>query len=158
MYLKALEIQGFKSFPDKTVLNFAEDITAVVGPNGSGKSTFARITAGVLDPDEKKGKHVTDAVIRYMAVHNFLCNDDSYTGMMVHNYYLYEEDGVLYAWGDLEEDLPFATLEGFSEQDFKIVIWLDGNDRECHNALMGGEVSIKLGFVIESSTEDFETE
>lgn len=37
----------------------------------------------------------TDAVIRYLAVHNFLCNDDSYTGMMVHNYYLYEEDGVL---------------------------------------------------------------
>ena len=36
-----------------------------------------------------------DAVIRYMAVHNFLCNDDSYTGMMVHNYYLYEENGVL---------------------------------------------------------------
>lgn len=36
-----------------------------------------------------------DAVIRYMAVHNFLCNDDSYTGMMVHNYYLYEKDGVL---------------------------------------------------------------
>lgn len=37
----------------------------------------------------------TDAVIRYLTVHNFLCNDDSYTGMMVHNYYLYEEDGVL---------------------------------------------------------------
>jgi len=37
----------------------------------------------------------TDAVIRYMAVHNFLCNDDSYTGTIVHNYYLYEEDGVL---------------------------------------------------------------
>lgn len=36
-----------------------------------------------------------DAVIRYMAVHNFLCNDDSYTGMMIHNYYLYEEDGVM---------------------------------------------------------------
>ena len=37
----------------------------------------------------------TDAVIRYLVVHNFLCNDDSYTGTMVHNYYLYEEDGVL---------------------------------------------------------------
>lgn len=37
----------------------------------------------------------TEAVIRYFAVHNFLCNDDSYTGQMIHNYYLYEEDGVL---------------------------------------------------------------
>lgn len=37
----------------------------------------------------------TEAVIRYMVVHNFLCNGDSYTGSMVHNYYLYEKDGVL---------------------------------------------------------------
>ncbi len=37
----------------------------------------------------------TDQVMRYMAVHHFLCNDDSYTGMMVHNYYLHETDGVL---------------------------------------------------------------
>lgn len=37
----------------------------------------------------------TGEVIRYLAVHNFLCNDDSYTGMMVHNYYLYEKDGQL---------------------------------------------------------------
>ena len=34
-------------------------------------------------------------VTAYLAVHNFLCNDDSYTGMMVHNYYLYEEKGQL---------------------------------------------------------------
>lgn len=37
----------------------------------------------------------TGEVIRYLAVHNFLCNDDSYTGMIVHNYYLYEKDGQL---------------------------------------------------------------
>src|SRR5699024_10997211 len=36
-----------------------------------------------------------EQVIRYFVVHNFVCNDDSYTGMMVHNYYLYEKDGQL---------------------------------------------------------------
>lgn len=36
-----------------------------------------------------------DQVIRYFVVHNYVCNDDSYTGVMVHNYYLYEKDGQL---------------------------------------------------------------
>ena len=36
-----------------------------------------------------------EQVIRYFVVHNYICNDDSYTGMMVHNYYLYEKDGQL---------------------------------------------------------------
>lgn len=45
----------------------------------------------------KKIKNVVDieAVTRYFAIHNFLCNEDSYTGSTVHNYYLYEKDGQL---------------------------------------------------------------
>ena len=56
-----------------------------------------------------------EEVIRYFVVHNFVCNGDSYTGSMIHNYYLYEKDGQLsmIPW---DYNLAYGTFHGGNAQ------------------------------------------
>lgn len=76
--------------------------------------------------DLSAGENLTDTVdidqvIRYFVVHNFVCNFDSYTGSMIHNYYLYEENGKLsmipwdynLAFGGFEASMDASTIVNY---------------------------------------------
>lgn len=54
MYLKKMEIAGFKSFAERTTIEFDQGLTAVVGPNGSGKSNITDAIRWVLGEQSAK--------------------------------------------------------------------------------------------------------
>ena len=65
MFLRSLQIRGFKSFADRTVLEFAPGVSVIVGPNGSGKSNLVDAIAWVLGeqgPRALRGGHMADVI------------------------------------------------------------------------------------------------
>lgn len=77
-----------------------------------------------LNSDDAASTVNVDEVIKYFAVHNFVCNFDSYTGSMIHNYYLYENDGILsmIPW---DYNLAFGGFVGGSDSTSMINFPID---------------------------------
>ena len=77
------------------------------------QNRLIRALKTLSESDDPAAAVDVDQVLRYFVVHNFVVNGDSYTGSMIHNYYLYEEDGLLsmIPW---DYNLAYGTFQGGS--------------------------------------------
>ena len=108
-----------------------------------------RLIAALKDLSEGKESAVdAEAVIRYFVVHNFVVNGDSYTGSMIHNYYLYEDDGQLsmIPW---DYNLAFGTFQGNNassavNDDIDSPLSVTGSDRPMIDWIFSSEEYTQL--------------
>ena len=162
MTLKALEMQGFKSFPEKTTLQFGKGITAVVGPNGSGKSNISDAVRWVLGEQSSKslrGSKMEDVIFdgtKIRKAHGFaqvtlrldnsdrnLKGYDSEEVSVTRRYYRsgeseYKINGVNVRLKDVHELFMDTGLgrDGYSMvSQGKIADMVSGKGRECREML-----------------------
>ena len=108
-----------------------------------------RLIAALKDLSAGKESAVNaEAVIRYFVVHNFVVNGDSYTGSMIHNYYLYEDDGQLsmIPW---DYNLAFGTFQGNNassavNDDIDSPLSVTGSDRPMIDWIFSSEEYTQL--------------
>lgn len=108
-----------------------------------------RLIAALKDLSEGKESAVdAEAVIRYFVVHNFVVNGDSYTGSMIHNYYLYEDGGQLslIPW---DYNLAFGTFQGNNvssavNDDIDSPLSVTGSDRPMIDWIFSSEEYTQL--------------
>ena len=105
------------------------------------------LSEGIENDDESSVASAVDIeeVMRYMVVHNFVVNGDSYTGGMIHNYYLYEEDGQL-AMIPWDYNLAFGTFQAQDAEDSvndpidtPLSVTEDDNDRPMFSWITSSE-------------------
>ena len=162
MILTALEMQGFKSFPEKTTLTFSKGITAVVGPNGSGKSNISDAVRWVLGEQSSKslrGSKMEDVIFdgtKIRKAHGFaqvtlrldnsdrnLKGYDSEEVSVTRRYYRsgeseYKINGVNVRLKDVHELFMDTGLgrDGYSMvSQGKIADMVSGKGRECREML-----------------------